>query len=261
MWLRVGYWPNIRNPQTFNEKIAHRQLFTPHQLAPFLADKWRVRKYVAERGFADILNEVYYVTEQPETIPFDDLPDKFVIKANHGCGLNIFVTDKKLLNREKTIKHCQNLLTLKYGRWRRNYELHYDNIPPLIMVERYIEDKNYGFPLDYKFFCFHGVVHYIQVDFDRFTRHTRIIYDKEWKDTGIMYAFPRPLGKSLSKPYNFNDMVIIAEKLSSGIDFCRVDLYNPAPDKIIFSEITFNPEGALGRFVPKEFDWIFGKLW
>lgn len=259
MRLRLGYWPNIRKPRTFNEKVAHRQIFAPHPLASVVADKWRVRQYVAERGLEDILNDIYFVTDDPSRIPFDDLPDRFVIKANHGCHWNIFVVSKQALDRQRTIQQCRQWLGTKYGKVSYDNETHYDTIPPLILVERFIEDSQRDFPLDYKIFCFRQKAHFVQVDLGRFARRTKTIYDREWRDTGIQFIYPR--GELVPKPHRLDDMLRIAERLACGFDFCRVDLYAPEPDRILFGEITMSPAGGLGRFTPREWDYRLGELW
>jgi hypothetical protein len=258
MRISLGYWPNIRNPRTFNEKIAHRQLFAPHPLAPLVADKWRVREYVATRGFGDILTEVHLVTDTPEAIPFDDLPERFVIKANHGSGLNIIVKDKSALDRAGTVRKCREWLGLKFGEASRNYESHYDGIKPLIVVERFIEEGNGNVPLDYKFFCFHGRARYVAV-MDRTASTTLNVYDSEWQHMGFTMSYPN--GKPVPRPARFGRMVEIAESLCVGFDCVRVDLYAPDPETIRFGEITVNSAGGLARFTPREWDYRFGELW
>lgn len=260
MYLRLGYWPNIRNPRTFNEKVAHRQLFAPHPLGSLVADKWRVREYVAERGLRDILNEVYFVTDDPATIPFADLPDQFVIKANHGSGTNIIVKDRSKLKQKRVIRQCRKWLTQKSGKVTHNYETHYDGIAPLILVERYIEaEEGRGALTDYKLFCFRGLAQFIQVDLDRFVNHTRVIYDCEWRDTGMRYIYSR--GELVPKPPRFEEMLRVVERLSADFDFCRIDLYAPEPERLLFGEITMNPQGGLGPFTPREWDFRLGELW
>jgi len=260
MWARLGYWPHIRRPRSFNEKMAHRQLLAPHPLASVVADKWRVRQYVADRGLAHILNEVYCVTDDPDRIPFDDLPDRFVIKANHGCGMNIIVTDKDSLDRPQVIRKCREWLSTKYGRVFRNYEMHYDAIPPLILVERFIDDKEHDVPVDYKFYSFHGTVHMIQVDRSRSEVHHSNLYTRAWKDTGIRGLVQRSAGTT-PKPRRLADMIQIAERLGRDFDFCRVDLYAPDADTILFGEITMHPAGGLVVYTPKQADFWLGRLW
>ena len=45
-----------------------------------------MRSYVEARLGPQILPKLYHLTDQPETIPFDNLPDKFVVKPTHGSG-------------------------------------------------------------------------------------------------------------------------------------------------------------------------------
>jgi hypothetical protein len=260
MWARLGYWPHIRRPRSFNEKVAHRQIFAPHPLASLVADKWRVRQYVADRGLAHILNEVYCVTGEPERIPFDDLPDRFVIKANHGCGMNLIVTDKKGLDRSKVVRQCREWLNTKYGKAFRTYEMHYDAIPPLILVERFIEDPEYDVPVDYKFYSFHGTVHMIQVDRSRSSVHHSNLYSRAWRDTGIRGLVPRS-SETTPRPARLEEMIRIAERLGRDFDFCRVDLYAPDPATIFFGEITMHPAGGLVVYTPKQADFRLGRLW
>lgn len=59
------------------------------------ADKYAVREYVSSCGLGEILNELYGVYDRVEDINWEDLPDKFALKWNNGCGFNIFCHDKK----------------------------------------------------------------------------------------------------------------------------------------------------------------------
>ena len=93
----LGYWINVKQPKTFNEKILNRKIFGDiNYQIPLIADKWKCRSYIKQAGFEYILNELYYITDNPNNIPFDILPNKFVIKANYGSNRNIIVTDKNL---------------------------------------------------------------------------------------------------------------------------------------------------------------------
>ena len=260
MWARLGYWPNITHPRSFNEKMAHRQIIAPHPLASLVADKWRVRQYVADRGLGHILNEVYFVTDDPARIPFDDLPDRFVIKANHGCGMNTIVTDKNSLDRAQVIRQCRKWLGTKYGKAFRTYERHYDAIPPLILVEKLIEDHEHEVPWDYKFYSFHGVVHMVQVDHSRARVHHSNLYTRAWRDTGIRGLVPRS-AEATPRPPRLDEMISVAERLSSGFDFCRVDLYAPDPERILFGEITMHPAGGLVIYAPRKADFWLGRFW
>ena len=54
-------------------------------------------------------------------------------------------------------------------------------------------------------------------------------------------------------------MIAIAEALSQGIDFLRVDLYN-VNRSIFFGETTFYPNSGFGKFTPEKWDMKIGQL-
>ena len=58
-------------------------------------------------------------------------------------------------------------------------------------------------------------------------------------------------------PDNLTDMIKVAEELSKGFKFLRVDLYN-VKDKIYFGELTFYTAAGMGAFVPEEWDEKLG---
>ena len=256
-YLRHGYWPKLNPPRSFNERILYRKLISPHPLSAMVVDKWSVRQYIAEKVGNEVLNQVLWVGSQAEEIPFDHLPQKFVIKVTHGSGWNIIVHDKDQLDRKKTINQCQEWLNSKFS--SHLGETHYDLIVAKIIVEAFIDDATYGVPLDYKFYCFRGVVKFICAHKDRFTAHKQNYYDTEWNET------PFKVGNAQRTPFErpklLPEMIAIAEKISHEFDFCRVDLYCPNGEKVIFGEITLTPAAGLKSFQPKEWDFEFGKYW
>ena len=261
MFLMLGYWPNIGNPKSFNEKICYRKLFAPPALSTVVCDKWAVREYVASKtGRSDILNKIFFVGNAPEKIPFDDLPNKFVIKATHGSGWNIIVTDKSKVNRDEVITQCQTWLDMKYSdNLKNSREKYYDKIVPRIIVEMLIEDSVFNLPLDYKFLCFDGKVHCIETIIRLANDYQEIHYDENWNDLNFRWGAPRAEG--FSKPQHLPEMIKVAEQISNDFDFCRVDLYSPDNKKIIFGEITLAPASGLSPFYPKEWDYRLGELW
>ncbi|MDQ2052696.1 ATP-grasp fold amidoligase family protein [Natronolimnohabitans sp. A-GB9] len=253
----LGYWPNIRSPRSLNEKIMHRMLFTDKDLYSKVADKWRVREYVNKKVGDQILNDVYYVTDDPETIPFDDLPQKFVIKPTHSCGNVIIVEDKDSINFGDIKESCKIWMNTKYG--DNTNEYWYQDIKPQIIIEEYIDSGERKAPLDYKFFVFHGNVQFIQVDFGRFSQHKMTLYSKDWEVLDFKKGYPR--GPDLEQPSDLEQMIKIAETLGEDFDFARVDMYNPEEGEIRFGEITLAPGAGHSGFDPVQADFEIGKYW
>lgn len=72
-----------------------------------------------------------------------------------------------------------------------------------------------------------------------------------------------PAGSELARRTStsrLGEMIDLAERLASGTDFIRVDLYH-LPDRIVFGELTNYPAGGDSPFHPPEFDAVFGAPW
>lgn len=249
--------PNIKKPKTFNEHIARKKLIDRDITLTKLADKVAVRDYVTERIGEKYLTKVLSVVDDPKKIDFDLLPNSFVIKATHGSGFTTIVKDKSQLNYADIIEECQKWLATNYYTIGR--EWFYKDIPPRILIEELLQTGNGEVPPDYKFFCFSGVPTFIQIDIDRFTQHKRGIYDTQWNKLPVALHY-EAFDWSIDAPPNLDEMVSLAAKLSSGLDFVRVDLYS-INDKIIFGEMTHCPGNGLEKFIPAQYDLIFGQAW
>lgn len=256
--LKTGYKLNLDNPSTYNEKLQWIKLYEKNQLMPKCCDKYLVREYVENCGCSEILNELYWSGFNPEDIPFDILPEKFVIKVTHGSTFNIICKNRNELDREKTIKILKKWLKEKflpcYGEWFYGIE------KPRVIIEKYLEDSESRELMDYKIFCFNGKPKYIRVDSGRFTKnHCKDIYDVEWN---IQKKFQMGYNNSnviLAKPKCLNEMLRFAEVLSKEFLHARVDFYI-VNDKIIFGEITFTNGAGFDKIKPFEFEVEMGQL-
>jgi len=254
---RHGKFPRLRNPRTFNEKIAHRKIFDRRPLLTQFADKYAVRDYVAARLGPDALPKLYYATKTPASIPFAELPDKFVVKPTHGSGWVRVITDKSKLDIGELVKTCTAWLSESF--YERGREWPYKNIAPQIIVEEYIDDGSGIAPSDYKFFVFDGKVALIQVDVGRFSDHRRTLYDKHWNELDARLSFPAVYGGA-PRPRHLEEMIRAAETLCNDVDFVRADFYD-TENKIYFGELTTTPGSGLEMFEPVTFDAYLGEMW
>lgn len=251
---------DLKNPKRFTEKLQWYKLNYRNPIMHKCVDKFNVRKYVEEKGLKDILNEVYGVYDNIDDIDFTKLPERFVIKAtNGGGGLNILICDnKKKFDEENALKEMDNWLKLKQKK-SLGREWAYEGNVNKIIIEKYLEENDNMLSgiNDYKFLCYNGKVEYIVFDGDRYVRHKRNIYDRNWNYIDIKTDCAK-LGDIIKKPENLSEMIDIAEKLSSEFPFVRVDLYS-IYGKIIFGELTFYPWSGYVQFEPDEYDFILGK--
>ena len=254
---RHGAFPNFIRLMTFNEKVLHRILFDRRTVLTQMADKAAVRSYVESRLGPRVLPKLHYFTNQPETIPLDSLPQRFVVKPTHGSGWVEIVSDKSTLDRAALIEKCTGWLNQSFYKITREWA--YKNIPPLIIVEEFIDDGSGAAPNDYKLFVFGGIVEFIQVDAGRFTDHRRRLYTPAWEKLDVLFEYNDIYGH-VPRPAHLSEMIAAAEVLGKNFDFIRADFYD-TPAQLYFGELTTTPEAGLGRFRPIEFDHYLGGRW
>lgn len=254
-----GCLPNIVAPRTFNEKVNARKFFDHRPIFRTWVDKVAVRDWVARRkpGYEAMLPKLYHVTADPTDIPFDALPDRFVIKASHGSGWLRLVKDKSLLDRDAVIAECRHWLSMNY--FDLTLEGVYKDVPPRILIEEFLDNGFGEAPEDYKLYVFHGRVQFVQVDVARFGQHRRKIYDRNWNEQNFELSIPTYDG-TLETPAVLPQMLEIAETLAGTIDFVRVDLY-AVGGRIYFGEMTPSSGNGFNRFTPRVYDEIFGAHW
>jgi len=256
-WLKTGKKLNLKNPQTFSEKLQWLKLYDKKPEYTIMADKITAKKYVANIIGDEYIIPTLGVWNRFEDINFDELPDQFVLKTNHDSGGIIICKNKNNLNidfaRNKLEKH------LRRNVYAVSREYPYKNIKPQIFAEKYMVDESGTELKDYKFFCFNGQVKYIQVDFNRFTNHQRNIYDTHWRFQDFMIKYPNNKNYMIKKPVNLDKMISIAETLSKGLPHLRVDLYS-IDNNIYFGELSFCHGSGMERFTPNEWDHKFGSL-
>lgn len=258
-WITHRYWPYFKNPRTFNEKIWHRMLYNRDSLLTLVSDKFRVRDYVVQKGGSDYLIPLLWQGNNPEDIPFDELPHKFVIKANHGCGYNIIVQDKTQMDIPQIKNELRKWLNENFCRDKYfGISWGYKNIIPHITIEEFI-GINGQVPIDYKFFCYSGRAEFVLMTFDRFDNATEKHFSRNFDPLDLWNGAPQYEGK-IERPINYEEMLELADKLAKDLDFVRVDLYS-VEEKIYFGELTCYPAGGLAPFIPQKYDYIFGEKW
>ncbi|TFG45875.1 MAG: hypothetical protein E4H40_07820 [Candidatus Brocadiia bacterium] len=178
-----GYHLNFLNPKTFNEKIVWKKINDRNPLLPITADKFCVREYIVnqlgEEGAKAILIPLFYVTDDPKSIPFDRLPERYIIKSNHGSGQNLIINGKTTYTNEEIIRICANWLRKSYGLTK--HEWAYQKIKRKILIEELIMEEDGSIPKDFKFYVFQGKCEMVMVIFDRFIGPTRTLYTPEWE--------------------------------------------------------------------------------
>jgi len=246
-------WSNLRR---YTEKMQWKKLFHIDPLEKVVSDKYAVRKWVEDKIGAEYLIPMIGVWDRFEDIDFDAMPDRFVLKTTHASANIVIVKDKNNFDKRFSALLFKMWLSVDYA--YASFEMNYKGIPRRIIAEEYMQDRN-GELNDYKFMCFNGKPYCCWVDYDRFSNHTRDIFDMNWNLLPFTEHFPSS-GNPISKPQNFEKMIEIATILSEGFSHVRVDLYN-IDGKIYFGELTFCESSGFCEINPDEYDFKLGEMW
>jgi hypothetical protein len=243
------------NPLTFSAKLFQRMIWinrNGHPVFTRLADKYRVRDYVTAKLGPQSLVKLLWHGVDPHKIPFDTLPEQYVIKTNHGSGGNVVV--RGALDHREIIEHFSKMLRQSYY-WRYR-EYHYHAVPPQILIEELLDDGEPKGPLDYRFYCFDGVPELVQVT--NSDQSVNQFYDLQWKALDLRTRAVENC--SIARPDNLEQMLAAASTLAADFDFVRVDLYD-IRGQVRFGEMTFTPGAGLLQLQPAIWDLILGQKW
>ncbi len=254
----TGKYLNLDNPRTFNEKIQWLKLYDSTPLKTRLADKYLVRDWVKEKIGEQYLIPLLGVYDKFEDIDFAKLPNKFVIKCNHGSGYNIIVKDKTKLDLKDTKEKLDKWMSENFA-FKAGFELHYRDIKPKIIIEEYKENRGSQNLYDYKFWCFNGEVKYMQFRDDFSANLKMVFYDLNWKKQPFYYDHPL-YDKELEKPDNFQEMIDIAKRLSQGFAVVCVDLYRLNDGTIYFGEMTFTRSSGIAHWNDEKYNKMLGNM-
>lgn len=253
---RTGRTINLSNPQRYYEKLNWLKLFYRDEKIIQCSNKYTVRKYLTDRGYSHLLNELYAAYDSEKELDLNTLPDQFVIKASHGSGWNLIVKDKKNVNWriwKKIMKSWLGQNASWFGR-----EWNYETDSPKLVVEKYLEDET-GQLRDYKVFCFAGKPEFVMVEEDRYTNHKRLFLDTEGKVLPVNDGFGFVAETTVQINDKWKEILDYAAQLSQPFPCVRVDFYT-CNDKVYFGEFTFFNDAGYAGFEPDEWDYTWGKL-
>lgn len=252
-----GYEMDWDKPSSYTQKIQYSKLFNRDVRRTVLSDKVKVREYVRDTIGEKYLIPIYGVWGRVDDIDFDKLPNRFVLKTNHGSATNIIIEDKESINISEIKKRMNEYLHDDFAYY--GFELHYAGIKPLIYAEELLDFGESNIE-DYKFLCFDGKIPYFWIDFNRNSNHKRNMYDLEWNLLPWNQWNYGNYEGIVEKPANFEEMIEVASKLCRDFDHVRVDLYN-VNGHIYFGELTFTNGGGYEPIYPSKMDYELGSKW
>lgn len=252
----MGKELNLEKPRTFNEKLQWLKLYDRKPQYTAMVDKYEAKNYVAERIGEEYIIPTLGVWDSFDQIDFDSLPEQFVLKCTHDSGGLVICRNKSLLDKATAKEKIQSSLKVNY--YYHGREWPYKDVKPRIIAETYMEDNQglESLPV-YKIMTFGGIPKIIQtIQNDKKPNASIDYFDTNWNLLDLRQNYPNSK-KPFDAPETLEQMLKLAEKLSVGTHFLRVDFYQ-VNGKVYFSECTFYSDSGMAAFYPEQWDLTLG---
>ena len=243
---------NLSNPITFNEKLQWLKLYDRNPRYISLVDKITAKEVVGKLIGSEHIVPIYGTWKNASEIDFEMLPNQVVLKCNHDQGSVVIIDNLQQFDINKAIVFLNR--KLKRSPYPGSREYAYSKIKPMVFAEKYLGSSI----IDYKFYCFNGVPRFLYCGKGLTSDHSLKIdfFDMNWHLMPFYRTDYERLGE-IECPTHFEEMKKIALKLSKGIPFVRIDLFE-VDNTVYFSEFTLCPAAGYMPFVPEEYDKIVG---
>lgn len=259
-YKQLGYFPNLKNPRSLNEKIMWLALYYKNPDIAVATDKHTAKEWIGNRIGKEYVVPLLGVYDDVNDIDFKKLPEQFVAKLNDGWGNDqvMIVRDKSTLDIDKTKAVLSSWLYPWCNYYYQNMCITDEKMEkPKIVIEEYLEAGTGGQLEDYKFYCCNGEPKFALVVAGRGSKdQTRSFVDMNWN----VLPFARK-GKEIAmdvcKPENLDEMMRLCRELSATFPFVRIDFYE-VNGKVYVGEMTFTP-GMFLKFNPKGWDFKLGE--
>lgn len=192
----LGYFPDLKNPRTFNEKVNWLKFhyFNPNE--SICADKSTLKKYVSEHIGGEFVIPLIGIYEDVSDIDFEKLPEQVVFKNTaSGMGRGVRVIRNKSETDIDKLKFELNSVQFDWVKtdFLGMFNPKMRDVKMRLIAEEYIEQIN-GRVYDYKFFCFHGKAEFfymkIPCDDTKSVADGKCfwpMYDREFKRTRFQF--------------------------------------------------------------------------
>jgi hypothetical protein len=252
---RHGFFPSLLFPARFTEKMQWRKLFDLNPLYAVLCDKVAVRDIASERVGREFLAPMLWVGK-PEDIPFETLEPPYIIKRHprHRADHR-----RRKQSRPRRASHSRKDVDQCHG--TALDELGYIHLPHRLVVEKLLLRADGSPPLERKIYVFDGTARVVQSTIVSMKDRTRLVshHDMDWTELPWTITNLRPTSP-VDPLRHFGEMIRIAERLGTGFDHVRVDMYE-CDDKIYVGEMTVYSYSGLHPIQPDSADYMLGSYW
>ncbi len=240
-----GYWPGLRHPKTYSEKIFWQNYFGILPV-PRAGNKLLTHEFIPSSLAGKVKTPDIYFRSRLATLPSNDeiAPGKYMLKANHGSGMNLQIK-YPLTSRARIEAEAKSAEWLECDLWVQQGEWWYSTFEKEIFIERRLGNDEP--PVDWRFSVFDG--HFT------FAIPTRVsnsvTYEIQYLDREFRPFIPltmTPISTvEFQQPPRVVDASRFAEEIAKCFSLVRVDMYIE-DDEIYLGEMTFSPANALTNY-------------
>jgi len=259
----MGYDPNLDNPQTLNEKLVWLKLHDHRDLCTLVADKYRVRDYMAKKFGPEHLVPLVAKLDSWKDVRREVFPDyPTILKCNNGAGTWHIVRDPDAVDYEWLRKQAR--IWMNFNHYYETCEWQYKNIKPCLLIEKLLMMPDGKVPEDVKLHFFNGECAFIYKVIDREGGNYRAFFTPEWELLPFQFtskakykAIDRPVNEP--RPQRLDDMLAIGAEIAKDFKYVRVDFFDMGED-FYYGEITLCHGGGYNSFFPAEYGEKYAEM-
>lgn len=256
---KLGYKCDLEHPKSFNEKIQWLKLHDRKEIYHDLVDKDKVKHVIGDLIGDEYIVPTLGVWKRFDEIDFARLPNRFVLKCTHDSASVVLCKDKTSFDCFSAREKLTEALRTDYYHYEGK-QWAYKGVERRIIAEEYLDEGSNVGLTDYKFMVFGGECRCVFVCSGRHSRLRLDAYDTDWQLMPFTRNNHPNMKERIPRPQCYDTMLMLAENIAKFVNnpFVRVDFYQ-VDGKVYFGEVTFYPEGGLGRFSPIEWDYVMGE--
>lgn len=236
-YAKLHAFPNLQNPESFNDKVQWLKLFGQDVKQIDACDKILVKERVR-----DLIGPEFIIPtiSKYATITPKNIKDELVYKCSHDSGSTFIGSGDKNYIAKQLNYAVARPFGIESGEWA------YSHVSPRILGEERLPGDNMNI-VDYKFFCVEGVPKFCHIIYGRQKNAPReVLVDLKGREVPVALHPKFKYGSLDRLPEKWDEMVQIAEELARGYKMVRVDLYCEV-GSVFFGELTFWPQSGTYR--------------
>jgi hypothetical protein len=257
--VKMGYLPNPAAPARYHELLLWRKILDRNPLFVTLTDKLAAKAHIRDACPGIAVPQTLWSGRDPADIPPGLLGGAVVVKANHGCAMNMFVSGGEP-DRTAIVRKARHWQRKRYG--RRNGEWAYWPVVPTVFVEERLALSGGMIATDIKVHICSGVISHVWAE-DKHTKRSLLFDRKATPLPGRDPDYPREdqaLPVSARLIDHVRQAISIAPGIAGDLDYIRID-FLVTDNSLYAGEITVYSAAGYGTWTNPAIAAEIERLW